>query len=808
MRAPKNLVLFFLAGVVLVALSVFTYRAIKWAQGFMHQASVTSVKAPAPANSAAVARNNGSLGNAFAPAQIGAAMSEAFKTQKLPQPLALTGTDPDAAAIELARLVSRRDEHSTEALVGALKMAGFNIRTQDGSVLVGEKNAGQGIAFDDWEVAAMAKLYGDGFHISLADLSSTFTETMPGFKKVPLSDLLLQGIRTDVDCKKPELRFWARFIVELGRNADPSYDWLSANLDAASVQVDPVQFGLIMRRLVADLAILGSQDSGKKNSKESRNFDRPGKARSAALFTFDGQRMDAEWRDDYRPRYLAVGFQEGNPNSTSLPCNLSETAQQILDVAGYAYGFGFDKLIELLKEPGVLTEGAAAVFKFYEKVTLIANAFLTYAKLVVTSMTLNATITMDSSPLVRSIDPQAGCRRTLTASIYQKTGNWQIVNCLRTALNNVGIDVSLPSNGPLKEAPTQWHILEGGANVQEAGKLGYNPAIVEWVSNGPHIQDAGTYAGVPGAAPGVAVSDFTQAKTDENGVVTVQIEGFPRKDSLQGWAVPVMKTAKVQVTFASKPPNLRQDLIDSMGAAGLISGPWVLLTTVPVEMMLRSRWFASPVYTIPVKDWKRCNGGWAGTVTFEHTQHWNESHRTGGFNGQFETTTYTAEAKDSQTWELGGLIGRDGLVAADWTWVVNEHTTGVAVQNPGGVTSRGESTTVGSDHAEVKAQVMAGENTAISGTYTITLYFPAASDVNPNAIKWTSRNSNGNNVNAPIERTWGFQGSAPATITAQFDPQDPGHLTGTRETKGPSGTIDTLHWDLQPCGRVGNVCSQ
>lgn len=66
---------------------------------------------------------------------------------------------------------------------------------------------------------------------------------------------------------------------------------------------------------------------------------------------------------------------------------------------------------------------------------------------------------------------------------------------------------------------------------------------------------------------------------------------------------------------------MRQDLIDTMAAAGLLSNPITLLTTVPVEMILRSRWFASPVFTVPVKDWIACGGGWIGSIVYSENEH-------------------------------------------------------------------------------------------------------------------------------------------------------------------------------------------
>jgi hypothetical protein len=194
---------------------------------------------------------------------------------------------------------------------------------------------------------------------------------------------------------------------------------------------------------------------------------------------------------------------------------------QILDSVAYGFGIAFDRLMELLTESGVLTEGGAKLVERYANLALIANAVLTYAKLIITYMTVDVTIEMDSSPLIRTINKSAGCQRKLTAEIKQKIGNWQIVNCLRTALNAAGLDISLPSDGAVKNVKTQWHILEGGVSQSEARTAGYNTAIVEWVSNGARFQH---YVGDPRYSPAAGGKDFTQATTDEDGKVEVHIE--------------------------------------------------------------------------------------------------------------------------------------------------------------------------------------------------------------------------------------------------------------------------------------------
>jgi len=727
-------------------------------------------------------------------------MSVAFNSGKIPEPLAVGATEPDAAAAEMAQKVALKDEYSTAALVSAFKAAGFSILAEDGSELVGARNAGQGIGFESWEIASIAKLYGDEMHITLADLSQTFSQTLPGFKKLPLSKLLLEGIQADSESKKPELRFWARFIVELGKNANPSYDLMAGDVDPANVKLDAIQFAFITRRLAADLAIAGAK--GRKNGgvhepQQSLNLRSTGKLRNADLVeSYLAPRLiQGVFHPASKGPYERAGLQEGTASVPGLPCNLTEAQLQLMDVIAYGFGFAFDRLMEMISVPGFLTEGLTGAVEGYAKFNLIANAIFVYGKLVFTSMTANATISMNSPPLVRQIDPVAGCQRKLTGTIIQKTGNWQLVNCLRMALLHAGIDVSLPKDGPIAGAKTQWHIVEGGANVTQAGAAGYNDAIVEWTGNGPRIQDAGTYAGIPGIVGGTAVSDFSQPVTSEDGTVEISIEGTRRRESLQGWAVPVMKTAKVQLTFAAKPPYLRGDLIDALGgAAGLLSGPIGLLTTAPVEMLLRSRWFASPVYAIPVKDWKACNGGWVGKIRYEITSKATSSTThviaLGPEKGKTCTENKSQNGSDSSEWDLNGSTVVNGLIQSSWSGERQFDAT-----TEGCFTQR--NTTSGRDQGIGKVQISIGD-----GVYFLGMN--AGGSMNPNAVTYTEvRSGDGSHSTSkgplvPIE--------APP-VSGKLDPDDPNHLVGRQNLPNSVGGVTTLEWDLQVCGRVGDVCA-
>jgi hypothetical protein len=69
------------------------------------------------------------------------------------------------------------------------------------------KTRGQGIAFDSWEAASVAKLYADGLHISLADFRMFSPRAYPEFSSQNLV------VRRGLSLRKT--RVWLRVEGEL-----------------------------------------------------------------------------------------------------------------------------------------------------------------------------------------------------------------------------------------------------------------------------------------------------------------------------------------------------------------------------------------------------------------------------------------------------------------------------------------------------------------------------------------------------------------------------------------------------------------
>ena len=536
----------------------------------------------------------------------GESLARAFRSGQLPAPLPQPQGAPEQAAADLSKRVIADDEQSTAALLTALQMSGFSVRADDGSRAYESVKPGQGIVIDAWEVAGLAKLYGESMQVRLTDLSRALTIILPRLKNVPVDALLMDGIRTAAHGKQPSLRFWANFIAELGRQSSAPYDLLAPHVDTAEVTLDAIQLSLILRRLAADVVIAKDRRNRHAQWAPAPQSDWISPRAMPARYQLAGETgpdiRSAVWQPDDRPRIVLVA--EGGGSST--PCTLSEFASKFLDADAYANTNAFDKILERLAEHG--SEGAES----FQKGTTAANALLALIKLYVYFAALETDIAMSgATPLVRTQSVYApGERRTLTATVRENIGKWQALNCTRIALNGANLDFSLPSDGPVAGVKTAWQLASGGTSVHN-NQITY--PFVEFVSpdGTPLIQNA--------MGP---ISNTMAPTTDDEGHTHIDIEGVKQREALRS-PIAVMKEAEVRFSVAPKAASMSQDLIDAVGlGAGNITGGDIGVGTLVggvVETALRSNLHLSKTLYIPVKDWRSCEGGWGGAVSFRTT---------------------------------------------------------------------------------------------------------------------------------------------------------------------------------------------
>jgi len=218
-------------------------------------------------------------------------------------------------------------------------------------------------------------------------------------------------------------------------------------------------------------------------------------------------------------------------------------------------------------------------------------------------------ITMDGDMLVRTkSNTTHGDVRTLTAKLKILPSSWEKMKCVRFALNLAGIDVSLPTAGPLSDTTVQWNLVTGG---DSQGIFG---SVVDWISGEDEREDI------------VFLNPKDGKRTaDQNGVSTIYVIGASQKEDLTRRKVfELYKAAGVNVGVQIKPTKIKDAeaaLSNLMDVVGII---FSFLTEDFIgggvgfvfETMYRTSWYSSKPFYFMVKDWEPCKGHWQGTITY------------------------------------------------------------------------------------------------------------------------------------------------------------------------------------------------
>ena len=721
----------------------------------------TNRRAARPATTTATPKKNVQTGASSQEAHGGAqllrsresrVMSEAFTSGKLPDPLRVPSGKVDHQAAELAKAVSARDESSTAALYAAILAAGFGVRGTDESILQ-TVQPGQGLLFDAWEIAAMAKMYGEARSAPLGYLTEGL-RSIPDLKDVPLNDLLLEGIRTRAEGRDPVMRFWARFIVELGRQQENSYDILSVS-DVEKVNLDAVQSALILRRLVGDAYAAGN----KTGRTSSRNLWHAPSFRNA---TFDGGLSLAP----------AVGSSSkqlfGLQSSLRPPSKWSSVGKP-------CEGLGGDPVQDVLATE--LTNVWSNLFGDTRvgRAVGIANVVLAYAKFLATYAALETEISVANPPVVRTRNaaPDRAGRRQLTAKVTMNVGKWDQINCFRSALNILtGLDFNLLDDGPLEGVEVVWHLDQGGAGSMYSNRTGItgNRQFVGFVNDGPRIQDAGTYAGIPGRG-GIPVGNLTRGKTDKEGTARVFLEGSPKVPSVSAPFVPVMKQAVVRTTIRMKAGDVKGDAADLWGQ---LRGGLAGLITMPLELLYRTDWASTASLVVPVRDHEECEGGWDGTITMSE-EYWLPPSGIIHVNGHSYSETFVIKAsKGVATGTFKGQFREEG-------------------RGPGAnsCTQFRRVTKLGTAEREAKFSVVMIDGSDDYKVFVTSPSIPAKVDHEVSACGYGNRE----------DRAWSettTAGGFSTSVEGKLDPKNPGVLSGTKEVPGTHGSRK-ITWELRRC---------
>jgi hypothetical protein len=731
------------------------------------------------------------------------AMAAAFESGKLPEPARLPAGTVDERAAELAKAVSKADSSSTAAFYAAVLASGYGVRDPDGSVLQ-TVQPGQGLAFRAGEVAALAKMYGERRMVDLTYLCAGL-KAIPELKEAPLEKILLDGIRKHAQDGKSPLHFWARFIVELGRQRDEPSDMLGVT-DPKNVRLDAIQAGLILRRLAGDFygfAQREQQASARSGahlvgSAQGRRVNEP----QNPLF------IRAALHDVVSPRLMkAVATEAVEPTQRRSPCPeyLEGDGPTAQDATAIIITTGWEKLLDYLRAQNIIGDR-------YSKFVKIFNILSTYAKFVVTYAMLETEIDVKDPPLVRTTTTMPGGERRLIAKVNMNTGGFQDINCLRNALNVfTGLDVSLLKDGPLEGVEVNWHLIEGGSQ-----------GIVGFKNEGPRIQDPGAYAGIPGQN-GTPVQAIPRTKTDKDGAASICLQGKPHVPYVGQPRLPVMKRAVVMTTIKMKPGEIKGDAVDvAEQALGGVAG----LLTLPVELLYRTDWASTAWLDVYVKDWQECDRGWYGKIKVAFRFHemkdnmpggpsgWNLSHTTEVIKEFDYNFTLTGEADTSQGFQNGYFADAEAKINDSNFQTQKQREVGFCETESRD--SRGNKISVKVDGTSTYTQ---SRVKAADGTTRATVYIASRGAAGYNILieppstpiggteelkttydfgqcpLWEKVRSEGDE--APRPRPFYLPR---IEFLATFDPNNRGMISGSVIKNDPNGGTITYTWDLKMCG--------
>jgi putative cell wall-binding protein len=475
----------------------------------------------------------------------------------LPAPMALpSGSAPEIARALVAEITEfpalglDRSVAARAAMLTALRFAGLTVLASDGSTVVApQQGRGQGMAVEAWEAYALADVAiaqrADDLHGVGADLV-TIIDDLDG---APVAELLLDGIREAAADPDAVLHGWAWLLVESGRQAPTPHDLLTEAPE--QIQLTHLQHALIVRRFVGDVVAL------------VHGYDPSPAARSAQL----------------------AGFQQAA--ATPRPCTTTGIDQAILDYSALTISKAFGKLFELLESrlvpsPDPLNpQNIEKINKWLSRV----SAGLDWIQVAVTYGLLEIKVSIPSlgqgdgtgvqPPIVRTPTAEAGDQHDIVTTLRLNTGHGQVLNCFRILLNVLGLDFSLPQDGPVQGAQVNTILHNAGVSG------GRRPTLT--------------------SAPGQ--SQFGHV-TDADGKVVFGVIGIARTRDLDpDLIIGVDREELFLAEAVLKPPDLLEDFKD-IGLSAISGGPAALIKSLTIDLIYRTRWFSSKGTRLAVIDFE------------------------------------------------------------------------------------------------------------------------------------------------------------------------------------------------------------
>jgi hypothetical protein len=480
-------------------------------------------------------RGNGETGSRSAAATVPASGTpdSALLPPAAPQPAG----DPAHQAAALATQIAQGGRAAEAALRRAVLMSGFDL------VDVGGRPAGRasapvtGIALPIGQLQFVAGQNTFDHGLAASDLAASLAAVVGGQSDkdvAAVQQAVLDDLRSGAASAPAPVRFLTSLIAALGAHASPAV----AIPRSGDVTFTGLQSWLIMLRIVSEFAAHAGtlRPSG-----------------SSSLLHIDAL-------------------------SGSAPCQPDDSAGKVEDAAATGIGFGvgyvWDTVREMLDqkkgEPNTAEWGASDIMA-------VINAGLALVHLIVESFALHGDLEMvEGEPLVRTKSTtQEGEDKTLKLHLEYRLPHGQYANCLRLFLNANGLDVTLPSDGPVRQASVSWSVANGGDVLDE-------PIVF-------HPTHLGTGA----------QGDAVLSTTDDSGDAVMTVQGRRQHDRVPDDASPYIRQVRVYAAVQIKASTLYSDLADGLGVltAGF-AAPALLLQTILERL---HAWSVSRVFT--VRDW-------------------------------------------------------------------------------------------------------------------------------------------------------------------------------------------------------------
>jgi hypothetical protein len=427
----------------------------------------------------------------------------------------------------------------------------------------------------------MYKLSRGGLVTSMTKLMDVVGAKIPKFPSVEASGVILEGIREAAKSKNETRRFFAKLVIELGKNFPTPVDLMTVAPDNA--QLSFIQASIIERRLIGDFIAYATKGNVGRMPpfKDERNNRSLIFAKAATPATFTN----------------ASFFQK--PNNVDEPCNFDNVENLTTDVASTVATTVNGKIVENLLDKLPFAE------KTIEKIGIglgAANAVLSWVKILAANSQVVAKFDIQEPiPLIRTKTVFDGEDKKVSATFEIKPNNLRQINCGRLAINAAtGFEFSMPSTGPMANKPTTW----------ELGNRGQTTNI-----EGADVVYLGT----------ADKSSADKQQTDGNGVTTAKLTGKgQRRDLSNEKLVPLPKKVKLTISIAQKSmKDTKQESADlaahGLGTGMLLVGGasppgWLLLVVGGIPEMTNRMKLKAYAVVVPIRDWTPCSEDWGGFV--------------------------------------------------------------------------------------------------------------------------------------------------------------------------------------------------